>query len=350
MSLPTPPLPPVVAVFNHKGGVAKTTTASNLAVCLAAHGWRVVLVDLDAQGNATGGFGVLPLPPVGIYDVLTGRSSLDEALLETPFPGLKLLPATVALRTAELDLAERGPDRLKAALLSGGLGRHADIAVVDCPPALGTITVNALAAAAAVLIPARPDPFTHEGLVNTWYEVKRIRESANSSLTVAGILLTMTGSDASADDVARAMRGEFGEQVYPVEIATDPRVAEAAALSLPVAVLDPDGLAGRAYAEATFELVRRLTRQARGEKLLPASPSHDWVLNTLREWRGAQRALDRIPRGRGWVAERAPAPTPTPPPSAPKPKRKGVGLGWVILAFAAGAAAGWLAALYPVTH
>ena len=121
--------PPVMAVFNHKGGVAKTTTACNMAVCLAAHGYRVVLIDLDAQGNATGSFGVLPLPPVGAYDVITGRVPLAQALVPTPFPNLMLLPATTALRTAELELAahERGHAQLRDRLAAHDLGRHADI-------------------------------------------------------------------------------------------------------------------------------------------------------------------------------------------------------------------------------
>lgn len=339
--------PPVVAVFNHKGGVAKTTTASNLAVCLAAHGLRVVLIDLDAQGNATGGFGVLPLPPVGAYDVLVGRASLEEALIATPFPGLMLLPATAQLRTAELELGqhERSHAHLRERLAEHGLNRFADVAVVDCPPSLGTMTANALAASAAVLIPARPDPYTHEGLVNTWYEVKRLRERANANLSVAGILLTMTGAEANAEDVARTMRAEFGDQVYAMEIATDPKVAEAAQLALPVTVLDPDGLAGRAYFDATEELLNRLARQNRRETALPPSASRDAALNTLRDWRAGQLSLRRIPKGgKGWTAVPEANAAPSPPPE-PEPgvRRKGAGVGWLTSAFALGAAAGAVA-------
>lgn len=340
--------PPVVAVFNNKGGVAKTTTASNLAVCLAAHGLRVVLIDLDAQGNATGGFGVLPLPAVGAYDVITGRASLEDALLVTPFPGLMLLPATVQLRTAELELAahERSHLHLRQRLAEHGLGRFADLAVIDCPPALGTMTANALTAAAAVVIPARPDPYTHEGLVNTWYEVKRLRENANASLSVAGILLTMTGSEATCDDVARTIRAEFGAQVWPLEIATDPRVGEAAQLSLPVSVLDPDGLAGRAYVDATTELLGRLARQGRSETALPEHQSRDWALNTLREWRAAQLGLRRLPGAvQGWTAIPRANPMHDEPPPAPAPVNAGFGRGALAGAFLAGLAVG-LAAVF----
>ncbi len=339
--------PPVVAVFNHKGGVAKTTTACNLAVCLAAHGLRVVLIDLDAQGNATGSFGILPLPPVGAYDVLTGAVGLEEALVDTRFPGLKLLPATVRLRTAELDLgvAERSHAHLRDRLLEHGLDRFADVAVVDCPPSLGTMTSNALAAAAAVLIPARPDPFTHEGLVNTWYEVKRLREKANASLSVAGILLTMTDADDTAADVARTMRAEFGDQVYGVEIASDPKVGESVQLAVPVSVLDPDGLAGRAYFDAAEELLRRLARQNRPETRLPATDTRDGALNTLRDWRAGQLALRRLPTGaRGWTAVEKANPDTTPEAPRVEPRRR-AGWGPAVLGFGLGVAAG-LAAPY----
>lgn len=326
--------PPVVAVFNHKGGVAKTTTATNLAVCLAAHGLRVVLIDLDAQGNATGGFGFLPLPPAGAYDVITGRAGLADTLLDTPFPGLKLLPATTALRTAELELAahERSHAHLRDRLLQHGLDQFADIAVIDCPPALGTMTANALSAAAAVVIPARPDPYTHEGLVNTWYEVRRLRETANGGLSVAGILLTMT--EEGTKDVAATIRAEFGAQVWPMEIASDPKVAEAAQLNLPVAVLEPDGGAGRAYLEGAVELLARL-----GRADLPAISNRDGALNTLREWRAGQLGLRRLPdKARDWTAVPR-ANVTAEAPAAPVPP-KGFGAGALAAAFLAGIIAG----------
>lgn len=336
--------PPAIAVFNHKGGVAKTTTACNLAVCLAAHGYRVTLVDLDAQGNATLSFGLQPLPAVGVIDLLRGRASLDEVLVATAIPGLSLLPATTDLRTAELDLAgdDRSHTRLREALAAGGLGERADVTVVDCPPALGTMTLNALAAAAAVLIPAKPDPFSHEGLVNTWYEIKRVRESANADLGVAGILFTMAATEAAAADVARTMRAEFGEQVLSTEIAADPKVLEAQQLSLPVSVLDPDGLAGRQYFDATEELLRRLLRHHGTAPRLKAPAERDAALNTLREWRSDQIALRRLPANRGWTKppeDAAPTASPTPLPEA---SRRNLGWLWALAGAAAGFAVGFL--------
>ena len=295
------PLPVMVAVFNQKGGVAKTTTACNLAVCLTAFGYRVLLVDLDTQGNATSSFGFSPLPASGAFEVITGRAKIAEVALDTAYEGLWLLPATMSLRDNDHLLAHAGRRRgvLETRLAETGV----EVVIVDCPPALAAATATALASASAVLMPVRPDPFAHEGLVNTWYEIKRIRESVNMQLGVAGILLTMSGSEATGDDVAQVIRAEFGEQVYAVEIATDAKVAEAAQLSLPVAVLDPDGLAGRAYVDAAQELLNRLERQNRpGTHLRPAL-GRDEALNRLREWRAiTHAALLRMPSSaEGWA-------------------------------------------------
>jgi chromosome partitioning protein len=344
--------PPIVAVFNHKGGVAKTTTSGNLATCLAAFGYRVVLADLDAQGNATGSFGILPLPPIGAMDVITGRVRLEDALIPTQFPGLSLLPATTQLRTAEMELAahERSHQALREAFASQNIGSHAHIVIIDCPPSLGTITGNALSAAAAVLIPARADPYSHEGLVNTWHEIKRLRQGANASLTVAGILLTMTGEDAAGDDVARSMRAEFGDQVYGVSIESDSKVTEAAQLGVPVAVLDPDGGAGHNYLQATAELILRLRRHARHDISTLAEPlSMVDAQNTLRDWRarlpGLQRRANDAP---AWTAVQAANPdidedSSTSPLNAPPPPRQGFGWGAVLLALIVGTTLGAMA-------
>lgn len=288
----TPPV--MVAVFNQKGGVAKTTTACNIAVCLTAFGYRVLLVDLDTQGNATGSFGISPLPTSGAFEVITGRAKIEDVALDTIYEGLWLLPATTSLRDNDHQLTHAGRRRglLEARLSHTGV----DVVVVDCPPALAAATATAMASASAVLMPVRPDPYAHEGLVNTWYEIKRIRETVNMHLGVAGILLTMAGSEPAGDDVARLIRAEFGEQVYGVEIRTDPKVAEAAQLGLPVVVLDPDGLAGRAYVDATEEMLTRLSRQNRAETQLSLPLSRVEALNRLREWRSTTHAsLLRMP-------------------------------------------------------
>ncbi|OAN54067.1 hypothetical protein A6A04_12540 [Paramagnetospirillum marisnigri] len=296
--------PPVmVAVFNQKGGVAKTTTACNLAVCLTAFGYTVLLVDLDTQGNATGSFGVSPLPTSGAFEVITGAARVEDVALDTVYPGLWLLPATISLRDNARVLGHAGRRRglLETRLAATGV----DIVLVDCPPALGPATATALASASAVLMPVRPDPFAHEGLVNTWYEIKRIRETVNPHLGVAGIIMTMAASEPAGADVARVIRAEFGDQVYDAEIQTDPKVAEAAQMGLPVTVLDPDGLAGRSYVDACEELLTRLGRQRRPETQLHLSLGMDFALNRLREWRSTTHAaLLRMPgRAVSWTHE-----------------------------------------------
>ena len=334
-NLPDMPLPVMVAVFNQKGGVAKTTTACNLAVGLTAFGYKVLLVDLDTQGNATASFGVLPLPSTGAFEVITGRADAVTTALDTAYEGLWLLPATMSLRDNDHLLTHAG--RRRGLLESRLAGTGVDVVVVDCPPALAAATATALASASAVLMPVRPDPYAHEGLVNTWYEIKRIREAVNVQLGVAGILLTMTEAEPTAADVSRVIRAEFGEQVYGVEIPTDPKVAEAAQMALPVSVLDPDGLAGRAYVDATEEVLRRLARQNRPGVILAPPLGRDEALNRLREWRAtAHAALLRRPEsGPGW-APRPPAgddedddgvddyfgPTPAPAPAQPARRRR----------------------------
>ena len=339
--------PPVLAVFNHKGGVAKTTTACNVAVCLAACGLRTLLLDLDAQGNATASFGHLPLPNLGTIDVMAGRAAIAEAALGTPFPGLTLLPATTGLRMAELELGgdDHATRRLDEQLAALEADAAYDVVVIDCPPSFGMVTLNALLAASVVLIPTRPDPFAHEGLANTWYEVRRLCQEGNATLGVAGILLTMTEPEGAIADGARAIRAEFGEQVYATEIATDPRVGEAAQLSMPVTVLDPDGLAGLAYVLATGELLRRLARRDGSAAELP----ENWLsetLNTLRDWRAGQLALRRMPAGQGgWVGSRrdiGPEPPPRHSPVVAEPAEAAgtIGRHWLAAAFVAGLVAG----------
>ncbi|MBI3446767.1 MAG: ParA family protein [Magnetospirillum sp.] len=344
MNPPAVQTPPVmVAVFNQKGGVAKTTTACNLAVCLRAFGYKVLLVDLDTQGNATASFGITPLPAIGAFEVIVGRAGIGQAMLATEYEGVWLLPATMSLRDNDQMLVHAGKRRglLEARLAETGV----HIVVVDCPPALAAATATALASASAVLMPVRPDPYAHEGLVNTWYEIKRIREVVNVQLGVAGILLTMTASEPTGDDVAKVIRAEFGEQVYGIEISTDPMVAQAAQLALPVAVLDPDGLAGRGYVDATLEVLRRLGRQNRPGTALPEPLGLDDALNRLREWRSTTHAaLLRRPEGNsGWAAAKAAEDDDeeedfvAPRGNAPEAARLRL-LPWLAAAFAAGMA------------
>lgn len=286
------PTPPIVAVFNHKGGIAKTTTACNLAACWAAQGHRVLLVDLDAQGNTGASFGMTRMPDVGVWDVMTQTLSLDESCRPSPYPNLTLLPATPRLRTADLVLGrlEEGVDMLGPHLK----GIAQDVVLIDCPPSFGLTALNALAAASAVIIPSRPDPFSHEGMVSTWAEISRLRRMPGMNLSKVAMLLTMYQSGTAQTEWIAAARAEFGHLVCADVAPMDEDVMAAAQLYMPAAVFSPDGLAGAAYRKAANELAMRFDLWQ-----VPADadgPIDRDAVNTLREWRASHRELTKLGR------------------------------------------------------
>lgn len=280
------------SVFNQKGGIAKTTTASNIAIGLAVHGYKVILIDLDSQGNATTNFGISPLPLVGAYDVITGRAPLADCLLYTRFPGLKILPATNSLSLADVDLAisELQHTLLKNRFIADRT--DVDFVVIDCPPALSAITINAMVSSNSVLIPCRADPFAHDGLLNTWYAIKQIRRDLNKGLHIGGIILTMTEKDQLSLDITGEIRGEFGDAVFPAEIEKDVTVLEAARRNLPVTVYDPECPASTQYLDTTYEFLRRVPLHEDSSHVGLHQPrSRDEVLQVLREWRDYAKHL-----------------------------------------------------------
>lgn len=318
------PRPPVLAVFNHKGGVAKTTTACNMALCLAARGWRCLLIDLDAQGNAGAslGFTPPPTPMAGVTDLVAGHLAPGAGLVDTVYPNLSLLPAG-----GHSWQNERADPATLEFWLAGCAG---DVVVVDCPPALGAATRMALTIADAIIMPTRPDPLAHQGLTHTWYETKRLRREGSAHPVQAMILLTLTDARGPLADEALAIRAEFGPAVLDAAIPYDTAISEATRMTVPVVLFEPDGGAGRAYVDATAEIVRRLKLGPRSA--LPASPSPETLLNTLRDWRAGRTALRRLPH----VDNR-------PPPASvarPAPKPAGASRPWIIAALLIGAVLG----------
>jgi chromosome partitioning protein len=246
----------VYALANQKGGVGKTTTAVNLAACLAHAGEAVLVIDLDPQANATSGLGERANGS-STYDLLDGVP-LAELVRRTRFAHLDLVPARPDLAGAVVELARR-PDgeRFLASSLGDVRERYAFV-FLDCPPSLGPLTVNALAAADRVLVPVQAEYYALEGLAQLLRSVDLVRARLNPRLGLAGILLTMVdGRTRLAADVAAEVRSHFGELVFRAAVPRSVRLAEAPSHGLPVTAYDPDSAGADAYWKVAMELVER---------------------------------------------------------------------------------------------
>jgi len=255
----------VVAVANQKGGVGKTTTAINLATAMAAVRRRVLVVDLDPQGNASTGLGIARAARgTSAYDVLMGDAPLAEAIQPTRVPGLDLVPSVVDLSGAEVELAgmSRREFRLRAALATDIAGY--DYVLIDCPPSLGLLTVNALVAAQSVLVPLQCEFFALEGLSLLLGTVERVRRHLNPALGVLGVVLTMYDRRNNlSEQVAADVRGFMGRVVYDTVIPRNIRVSEAPSHGKPVLLYDVDCAGARAYVHLAGEVLRRERAVAR---------------------------------------------------------------------------------------
>ena len=251
--------PRVIVIANQKGGVGKTTTAINLSTGLAAIGRKVLMVDLDPQGNASTGLGIdRTNRRVSSYDVLMGGASVADAQLETSIPGLYLIPSTVDLTGAEVELISlpRRAYRLREALAA--TVHEFDYVLIDSPPSLNLLTVNALVAAKSVVVPLQCEFFALEGLSMLMKTIERIRNSFNAELEIQGIVLTMYDKRNNlSDQVAQDVRDFLGDMVYKTIIPRNVRVSEAPSHGKPALLYDHKCAGSVAYMQLASELLRR---------------------------------------------------------------------------------------------
>jgi chromosome partitioning protein len=258
----------VFAIANQKGGVGKTTTAINLGTALASVGERVLVIDLDPQGNASTGLGVPEaVRHVSTYDVLAGAAALEQAMTPTAVPGLFVAPSTRDLAGLEPEIAA-APNRayflrdaiasLRASEQDRPAAGRLSYVLIDCPPSLSILTLNALAAADATLVPVQCEFFALEGITQLKETIDFVRSSLNPSLEIHGVVLTMHDSRTKlADEVATEVRSFFGEKVYETAIPRNVRIAEAPSHGKPLLLYDHKSVGSQAYMDLAAELINR---------------------------------------------------------------------------------------------
>jgi len=258
-------MPSVLAIANQKGGVGKTTTAVNLGAALAEAGFRLLVVDLDPQGNASTGLGLNPRDvSSSIYDVILSDLPLEDCIEPTSLKNLFVAPATIDLAGAEIELVAQMSRELRLRRAIDSVRDQYDLVLIDCPPSLGLLTVNGLAAADDVIVPIQCEYYALEGLGQLLRNVALVHANLNPSLEVRGIVLTMYDARTKlADQVEAEVREYFGPRVYQTVVPRTVRLSEAPSFGQPIIVFDSTSRGARAYRELAKEVSHGATRRAR---------------------------------------------------------------------------------------
>ena len=247
----------VISVANQKGGVGKTTTAVNLSTLLAKRGKKVLLIDTDPQGNATSGLGVTKEVELSVYDILVGETTFEETVQDTEVKNLKVCPSNISLAGAEVELVSMMSREQRLKVKLDAVKEQYDFIIIDCPPSLGLVTLNAFTASDSVLIPVQCEYFALEGLGQLLNTVNLVKKHLNKNLEIEGALLTMYDARTNlSNQVVKEVKKYFEDKVYKTVIPRNVRLSEAPSYGMPISIYDPKSKGAKAYDKFAKELLK----------------------------------------------------------------------------------------------